>query len=140
MFGLGAMLAGGCGTGTLWRVGEGQIKLWLVMIVFGVSVSLCSLWIKVMEFEVAGSALKNLIPQAKLGLIGVDVEEIQEAIAAGESIDITGLEQAGYLGKYVYLPETLGYGPALAIVLFAMAAWYVVVSWNEDSNKLLLPM
>jgi len=99
MFGLGAMLAGGCGTGTLWRVGEGQIKLWLVMFVFGISVSLCSLWVKTNEWE---------------------ADEV--------------------LGKYVYLPETLGYGPALALVLFAMAAWYVVVSWNEDSNKLLLPM
>ncbi len=99
MFGLGAMLAGGCGTGTLWRVGEGQIKLWLVMIVFGVSCSLCSLWVKVNEWEVDG-----------------------------------------VLGRYVYMPDSLGYGPTLALVLFSMAAWYVVVSWNEDSNKLLLPM
>ena len=27
IFGLGAMFAGGCGSGTLWRVGEGQVKL-----------------------------------------------------------------------------------------------------------------
>ena len=37
IFGLGAMLAGGCGSGTLWRVGEGQIKLWMVVPVFGVT-------------------------------------------------------------------------------------------------------
>ncbi len=99
MFGLGAMLAGGCGTGTLWRVGEGQIKLWLVMIVFGVSCSLCSLWVKGNEWEADG-----------------------------------------VLGKYVYIPDVMGYGPALGLILFAMALWYVIVTWNEESNKLILPM
>jgi len=99
MFGLGAMLAGGCGTGTLWRVGEGQLKLWLVMIVFGVSCSLCSLWVKLNEWE---------------------TDEV--------------------IGKYVYLPDVMGYGGSLALILFAMAAWYVIVTWNEDSNKLILPM
>lgn len=99
LFGLGAMLAGGCGTGTLWRVGEGQIKLWLVMIVFGLSCSATTLWVKVNEWE---------------------ADEV--------------------LGKYVYMPDSIGYGPTLALILFAMAAWYVIVTWNEDSNKLLLPM
>ncbi len=140
LFGLGAMFAGGCGTGTLWRVGEGQIKLWLVAPIFGISCSMMTAWIKNMEFEVTGSALNNLIPQAKLGLIGYDVEEIREAISAGDSIDITGLEQAGYLGKYVYLPDAMGYGPTLLLVAFMMALWYVVVTWNEDSNKLIVPM
>ena len=140
LFGLGAMLAGGCGTGTLWRVGEGQIKLWLVMIVFGVSVSLCSFWVKVMEFEVSGTALRDLIPQARLGLINYDVEEINEAIAAGESISITGMEQAGYIGRYVYLPDVMGYGLTLALILGSMAIWYLIVTWNEESNKLILPM
>jgi len=99
VFGLGAMLAGGCGTGTLWRVGEGQIKLWVVMIVFGLSSSLCSLWVKSNEWE---------------------ADEV--------------------LGRYVYLPDVMGYGPALALVLFAMAIWYIIVTWNEESNKLILPM
>jgi len=98
-FGLGAMLAGGCGTGTLWRVGEGQIKLWLVMIVFGISCSLCSLWVKMNEWE---------------------SDEV--------------------LGKYVYMPDVMGYGWSLALILFSMAVWYVIVTWNEESNKLLLPM
>ena len=29
IFGIGMTIAGGCAVGTLWRVGEGQIKLWL---------------------------------------------------------------------------------------------------------------
>ena len=99
LFGLGAMLAGGCGTGTLWRVGEGQIKLWLVMIIFGLSCSLCSVWVKSNEWE---------------------ADEV--------------------LGKYVYLPDVMGYGPSLALIIGAMGIWYLIVTWNEDSNKLILPM
>ncbi len=69
-----------------------------------------------------------------------DVDEIQEALTAGESIDISGLEQAGYLGKYVFLPEVMGFGPALILIALLMALWYVVVTWNEDTNKLIVPM
>lgn len=34
IFGLGMTIAGGCAVGTLWRVGEGQVKLWLAAIGF----------------------------------------------------------------------------------------------------------
>ncbi|MDH4247303.1 MAG: YeeE/YedE thiosulfate transporter family protein [Deltaproteobacteria bacterium] len=37
VFGIGMVLAGGCGTGSLWRAGEGQLKLWAVSIVFALS-------------------------------------------------------------------------------------------------------
>lgn len=99
LFGLGAMFAGGCGSGTLWRVGEGQIKLWLVVPFFGISNSIMTAWFKDMEFEADG-----------------------------------------VLGKYVYLPDVMGYGPTLLLICFIMALWYVVVTWNEDSNKLIVPM
>jgi hypothetical protein len=141
IFGLGAMLAGGCGSGTLWRVGEGQIKLWVVVPFFGIANSVMSYWFKTMEFEVKGQSLNNLLAQAKLGLIDSDVEDVLEAIQEGSSIDVTGLEQAGKLGKYMYLPDALGgYGPTLAMIALVMALWYVIVTWNEDSNKLIVPM
>ena len=47
---------------------------------------------------------------------------------------------SGVIGKTVYLPDVMGYGWSLALILFSMAAWYVIVTWNEESNKLLLPM
>ena len=53
---------------------------------------------------------------------------------------IKGREAYGTFGRYVYMPDTMGYGMALALVLFSMGTWYAVVVWNEDSNKLLLPM
>jgi len=140
IFGLGAMLAGGCGSGTLWRVGEGQIKLWVVVPFFGIANSLMTHWFKGMEFEIKGAALKNLFTQASYGLIDYDVDEIREAIASGGSIDVTGLEQAGKLGKYIFLPDVMGYGYTLLLIGFAMALWYVIVTWNEDANKLIVPM
>ena len=99
IFGLGAMFAGGCGSGTLWRVGEGQIKLWLVVPFFAISNSLMVAWFDAFE-----------------------------------------VEQNGWLGKYVYLPDVMGYGYSLGLIALFAFLWYLVVSWNEDSNKLILPM
>lgn len=99
IFGLGAMLAGGCGSGALWRVGEGQIKLWVAVPFFSLSNSLMLAWFSNYRFE-----------------------------------------EKGYLGNYVYLPDVMGYGYTMAFVVGFATLWYLVVSWNEDSNKLLLPM
>ncbi|WP_417908770.1 YeeE/YedE thiosulfate transporter family protein [Candidatus Electronema sp. PJ] len=99
LFGLGGMLAGGCGSGTLWRVGEGQLKLWIVVPFFSVSNSLITKWFKAAKFE-----------------------------------------DDGVLGRFVYLPDSMGYGWTLGLIAFMMALWYVIVTWNEDSNKLIVPM
>ncbi len=111
IFGFGALLAGGCGTGTLWRVGEGQIKLWIVVPFFGVSNAL----------------LTHLISEN-------DWEGMEEWLDEG-------ITNAGILGRFVYMPDTfLGYGGTLALIFLIMALWYVIVDWNEDSNKLIVPM
>jgi hypothetical protein len=111
IFAFGAMLAGGCGTGTLWRVGEGQIKLWIVVPFFGITNSLVSKWFTASDME------------------GLDAffEE--------------GVTNAGSLGNFVYMPDTfLGYGGTLAVVILVMAIWWLVVRWNEISNKLIIEM
>ncbi len=99
IFGFGAMLAGGCGSGTLWRVGEGQIKLWLVVPFFAVSNSLLTGYFKDNDFEADGK-----------------------------------------LGKFVYLPDVLGYGGTLFLIAIIMMAWYLIVQWNEDTGKLIVEM
>ncbi len=99
VFGVGALFAGGCGSGSLWRVGEGQIKLWLVVLFFGLSNSMMVAWFRDQDFEADG-----------------------------------------VLGKFVYLPDVMGYGPTLVLILAFLALWYVIVTWNEESNKLLVPM
>ncbi|MBC8207729.1 MAG: YeeE/YedE family protein [Desulfobulbaceae bacterium] len=99
IFGLGAMLAGGCGSGTLWRVGEGQVKLIMVVPFFAISNSIMTAWFKDNDFEADG-----------------------------------------VLGSYVYLPDVMGYGPTLFMIAAIMVVWYLVVTWNEDTNKLIVPM
>jgi hypothetical protein len=43
IFGVGMTLAGGCGAGSIWRAGEGQVKLWLAVACFALSASLARL-------------------------------------------------------------------------------------------------
>ena len=105
IFGFAAILVGGCGTGTLWRVGEGQIKLWLVVPFFAISNSLITKWFK-----------------------GMDLEGAFE-------------DGAGKLGSFVFMPDTfLGYGGTLILILLVMAVWYLVVEWNEETNKFVVEM
>lgn len=99
IFGLGAMLAGGCGSGTLWRVGEGQVKLIMVVPFFAVSNSIMTAWFKANDFE-----------------------------------------GRGVLGSQVYLPDVMGYGGTLFFIAVIMMIWYLVVTWNEETNKLMVPM
>jgi uncharacterized protein len=43
LFGVGMTLAGGCGAGSIWRAGEGQVKLWATLASFAVGASLTRL-------------------------------------------------------------------------------------------------
>ncbi|HLF50645.1 MAG TPA: YeeE/YedE thiosulfate transporter family protein [Methylomirabilota bacterium] len=43
LFGLGMVLAGGCGAGSIWRAGEGHVKLWCAVAMFAVGASLARL-------------------------------------------------------------------------------------------------
>lgn len=99
IFGFGAMMAGGCGSGALWRVGEGQVKLWVTVFTFGLSNSIMTGWFRDNDFEADG-----------------------------------------FLGKYVYIPDTLGYGVTLLMIAAIMILWYLIVDWNEDTNKLIIEM
>ena len=42
-FGVGMTLAGGCGAGSIWRAGEGQVKLWAAVACFALGASLARL-------------------------------------------------------------------------------------------------
>ncbi len=43
LFGVGMTLAGGCGAGSIWRAGEGQVKLWVALAGFALAASLARL-------------------------------------------------------------------------------------------------
>ena len=105
LFGLGAMFAGGCGSGTLWRVGEGQMKLWLVVPFFGVSNAIMVHWFRAIHMEGTGP-----------------------------------MHVGSKLGKHIFLPDVLGWGGTLLLIALAMGLWYLIVDWNEDSNKFIVGM
>lgn len=44
IFGFGMIIAGGCGSGTVWRAAEGQVKLIVALIMFILSNSLTRVW------------------------------------------------------------------------------------------------
>jgi uncharacterized membrane protein YedE/YeeE len=43
LFGIGMVLAGGCGAGSIWRAGEGHVKLWIAVAFFSLGASLTRL-------------------------------------------------------------------------------------------------
>ena len=43
LFGVGMVIAGGCGVGSIWRAGEGHIKLWVAVLCFAVGASVMRL-------------------------------------------------------------------------------------------------
>jgi uncharacterized membrane protein YedE/YeeE len=49
IFGFGMVVAGGCGSGSVWRAGEGQVKLIVAVIFFALFTSLVKAWIRSSE-------------------------------------------------------------------------------------------
>ncbi len=45
LFGFGMVIAGGCGAGSLWRAGEGHIKLWVAVLFFALGASAMRQWL-----------------------------------------------------------------------------------------------
>jgi uncharacterized membrane protein YedE/YeeE len=39
LFGVGMVIAGGCGAGSIWRAGEGHVKLWVAVLFFAIGAS-----------------------------------------------------------------------------------------------------
>ena len=92
IFGMGMVVAGGCGSGTLWRVAEGQLKLWAALLTFATTNSLMNVWMRA-----------------------------------------SGLRQK--LGRAVFLPDTFGWGGTILFIALIMFLWYLIVTWNEETNK-----
>jgi len=45
IFGVGMSLAGGCASGSLWRAGEGHVKLWVALVGFALVGSVFRIWL-----------------------------------------------------------------------------------------------
>ena len=98
IFGFGMVVAGGCGSGSVWRAGEGHIKLMLAVISFALSTSLFKAWIK------SSAGLKS------------------------------------FMGYKVFLPNFLTYKWSLILVVVIMLAYYIITTWNEETEKFIVEL
>ena len=96
VFGFGMLLAGGCGSGSVWRAGEGQVKLIIAVICFCLSTSLFKALIKSSE----------------------------------------GF--ASLIGSRVFLPDYLSYKWTLVILFLILCAYYLIATWNEETDKFIV--
>jgi uncharacterized membrane protein YedE/YeeE len=108
VFGIGMIFAGGCASGSLWRVGEGHLKLVVAVFFFG--------W--------GGSLTSGIL--GKLGLTSAEYD-----------LDfMDGMVEVSPIGFQAYMPDLLGgWGWALLISFALLLVWYLFVRYNESSNK-----
>jgi uncharacterized membrane protein YedE/YeeE len=93
LFGLGMTLAGGCGAGSIWRAGEGQVKLWVAIACFALGASLVRLGVT--QLGLTGSLGVAVFLPAVLGW-GAALLVIL-GVAAAWALDATWNEQTGKL-------------------------------------------
>jgi uncharacterized membrane protein YedE/YeeE len=108
VFGIGMIFAGGCASGSLWRVGEGHLKLVVAVFFFG--------W--------AGSITSGIL--GKLGLTNAEYD-----------LDfLDGMAEISPLGYQAFMPDLLGgWGWTLLISFALLLVWYLFVRYNESTNK-----
>lgn len=108
IFGIGMVFAGGCASGSLWRMGEGHAKLWVTMFFFS--------WMG----STASAVFKNL------GLTSIDETNV-------ELFEMTRIGFQAYLPEMVG-----GWGWTLLIGGGLLLLWYALVRYNESTEKFTL--
>ncbi|UCE89309.1 MAG: YeeE/YedE family protein, partial [Pseudomonadota bacterium] len=109
VFGIGMIFAGGCASGSLWRIGEGHLKLVVAALSFG--------WI--------GSVFSGILKRWNLLSAEFDIDFLD------------GIPEVTALGYQAWLPDLLqGWGGVFAISFGVLALWYLLVRYNESTEKL----
>ena len=98
IFGIGMTIAGGCAVGSMWRAGEGQVKLMIALAVMVFMMPIIGLYV---------------LP-AFLDLLSLS------QITAPTSI---------------FLPDIMGYGFSILLIVGLCLIWYIFVKWNEKTKK-----
>jgi hypothetical protein len=108
IFGIGMVFAGGCASGSLWRVGEGHLKLVVAVIFFA--------W--------SGSTFGAIF--GGYGLLTPDID-----------IDfLDGIAEITDLGYQAFMPDLLGGWEVTLMVTYALLLfWYLFVRYNESTSK-----
>ena len=108
VFGIGMVFAGGCASGSLWRVGEGHLKLVVAVIFFA--------W--------SGSTFGAI-----LGGFGVLTPDFDIDFLDGIA-EITGL------GFQAFMPQLLGSWEYSLVLTYALLIiWYIFIRYNESTSK-----
>ncbi|MDO8960028.1 MAG: YeeE/YedE thiosulfate transporter family protein [Rhodocyclaceae bacterium] len=105
IFGIGMIFAGGCASGSLWRMGEGHLKLWVTMFFFA--------WVG----SIASAVLK------RTGITSLDDENM-------ENYEATAVGFQAYWPEMLH-----GWGWTLLIGGGLLFAWYALVRYNESTEK-----
>jgi uncharacterized membrane protein YedE/YeeE len=108
IFGIGMVFAGGCASGSLWRMGEGHIKLWVAMFFFSWMGSIASALFK------------------KFNLTAIDETNV-------ESFEMTRVGFQAYLPEMLN-----SWGWTLLIGSALLLLWYALVRYNESTEKFTL--
>ena len=108
LFGIGMVFGGGCASGSLWRMGEGHLKLWVTLLFFA--------WIG----SVASAVFK------KTGLTAIDESNL-------EYFEKTAMGYQAYWPEMLG-----GFGPTLLIGGALLLAWYALVRYNESTERFAL--
>ena len=108
IFGIGMVFAGGCASGSLWRIGEGHLKLVVAVLFFA--------W--------SGSTVSAML--GGFGLLTTDID-----------IDfLDGMAQISGLGFQAFMPDLIGgWESTLAVTYGLLVIWYLFVCYNESTSK-----
>ncbi|UCB55207.1 MAG: YeeE/YedE family protein [Thiotrichales bacterium] len=108
IFGIGMVFAGGCASGSLWRIGEGHLKL-VVSVLF---------------FAWGGSVASAIF--GRFGLLTADID-----------IDfLDGMAEITGLGFQAFMPDLLGsWEYSLLLTYVLLVIWYLFVRYNESTSK-----
>jgi uncharacterized membrane protein YedE/YeeE len=108
IFGVGMVFAGGCATGSLWRAAEGHVKLMIVMFTFT--------WV--------GSISSALFKQWSLLQTEIDIDFLD------------GIPEISKIGYQAYLPDLFGgWGPVYLLTFGVLLVWYLLVRYNESTER-----
>jgi uncharacterized protein len=105
VFGIGMIFAGGCASGSLWRMGEGHVKLWMAGLFFA--------W--------TGSIFYGLLKKANLIVSEPNLTTM---------LDETRLGVQSYLPA-----DFGSWGIAFAIAAVFLLVWYILLRYNESTGK-----
>jgi len=102
------VFAGGCASGSLWRIGEGHLKLVVAVLFFAWSGS------------TANAVLGNF------GLLAADID-----------IDfLDGMAEITGLGFQAFMPDLMGgWKYTLATTYSLLLSWYIFIRYNESTSR-----